>query len=128
MTPTMYMARIVEELTTSNLVAAFDVIEEWVEPDQGYIRVRAQLANDDFLELAEYFVLSGKVCVTERYSYQWMDKTRKHLRKRWDNVEHYPDLPGFPHHVHLADGRVEPGKCLSILDLLKMLALELHGA
>ncbi len=125
MIPTEYFASVLSELTTSSLVASFDVVEQWVEPDRGYIRVRAWLTNEDFLELAEYFVISDGKCNPVRYRYQWMDATRQQMRKRWDNVEHYPGLSGFPHHVHLADGQVKPGQCVSILELLKMLTLEL---
>jgi len=112
-------------VVTSDLVASFEVAEEWAQPDRGYIRVRMWLANGDFLEVAEYFVVSNEVCVTERYRYQWMDGARKQMHRRWDNVEHYPGLPNFPHHVHFADGRVEPGESLSILDLLDRVAGEI---
>lgn len=125
MTPAEYIDAILAELVANSLVASFDVVEQWKEPDRGYIRVRAWLANSDFLELAEYFVETSGECVTQRYRYQWMDASRQQLRSRWDNVEHFPDLPGFPHHIHLTDGQVEPGQPLSILDLLKLLTLEL---
>ena len=125
MTPVEYLASVLSELTTSDLIVSFDVVEQWAEPDGGYIRVRAWLMNGDFLNVAEYFVVSGRRCIPVRYRYQWMDATRQQMRKRWDNVEHYPGLSGFPHHVHLADGQVKPGQCVSILELLKMLMLEL---
>jgi hypothetical protein len=112
---------VLSELATSDLTASFDVVEQWVEPDGGYIRVRAWLTNGDFLEVAEYFAVSGRKCIPVRYRYQWMDATRQQMRKRWDNVEHHPDLPGFPHHTHSADGQIEPGRSVSILDLLKIL-------
>lgn len=127
MTSTDYLADIKTELVTNDLVASFEVVEEWAQPDRGYIRIRMWLANGDFLEVAEYFVVSEEACVIERYRYQWMDGARKQMRRRWDNVEHYPDLPDFPHHVHFADGRVEPGEGLSILDLLERLAGEISG-
>jgi hypothetical protein len=121
MTPAEHLASILSDLAASSSVASFDIVEQWVAPDGGYIRVRAWLMNGDFLELAEYFMVSGRECIPVRYRYQWMDATRQQMRKRWDNVEHHPGLPGFPHHVHLADGQVEPGQCLSITDLLKIL-------
>lgn len=123
MTPAEYLASVFSELTTNHLIASFDVVEQWLEPDRGYIRVRAWLANGDFLELAEYFVEAGRECIPIRYRYQWMDATRQQMRKRWDNVEHHPALSGFPHHMHLTDGRVEPGCRTSILDLLGLLTL-----
>lgn len=124
MTPVEYINAILAELAANGLVASFDVIEQWAEPDRGYIRVRAWLANGDFLELAEYFVEAHGECVTRRYRYQWMDATRLQLRSRWDNVEHFLNLPGFPHHVHLADERVVPSANLSIVDLLRILSTE----
>lgn len=36
-----------------------------------------------------------------RYSYQ-LFSTEEILR--WDNAEHFPDLPNFPHHFHDEDG------------------------
>jgi len=90
-----------------------------VWPDRGYIRIRMTLSNGDFLQVAEYFVIQDGECVTHRYRYQWMDGQRRELRERWDNVEHYPDLPNFPHHVHVGgEKNVEPGERLSVLSLL----------
>lgn len=124
MTPDGYVDTILAELAANGLVASFDVIERWTEPDRGYIRVRASLTNGDFLELAEYFVETEGECLAQRYRYQWMDASQQQLRNRWDNVEHFPNLPGFPHHVHRADGRIESSQCLSMLGLLSLLALE----
>jgi hypothetical protein len=122
MTPTEYLTNIKVGLVTSDSVAFFEIVEEWVQSDRGYIRIRIWLANGDFLEVAEYFVASGEECITERYRYQWMDGAQKLMCRRWDNVEHYPGLPGSPHHVHFADGRVEPGERLSILELLQRIS------
>ena len=122
MTPSEYLTEIKTRLVTSHVVTVFEMVEEWIQPGRGYIRIRMQLANGDFLEAAEYFMVSNELCVTERYRYQWMDGGRTQMYRRWDNVEHYPNLPGFPHHVHFGDGRVEPGERLSILDLLERLA------
>lgn len=125
MTPAEYVIEVKAALIACSLVSQFEVVEEWVQPDRGYIRVRARLCNGDFLEAAEYFVVSAAQCVPERYRYQWMDGNQERVVKRWDNVGHYPDLPGFPYHIHLADGRIEAGKRLSILDLLDQLANEI---
>jgi hypothetical protein len=51
-------------------------------------------------------------------------KTRS-LRKRWDNVEHYPGLPNFPHHVHTGEGEVLPGERMSMIQLLDILGQEI---
>ncbi|MEA3359588.1 MAG: DUF6516 family protein [Thermodesulfobacteriota bacterium] len=33
-------------------------------------------------------------------SFHWQDRV-DNLIKRWDNAPHFPDLKGFPHHVHI---------------------------
>jgi hypothetical protein len=123
--PTEYLVEIRAALIASPVVRSFKIVEEWSLPDRGYIRVRMNLANGDFAEAVEYFVATEGDCVPARYRHQWMDGSQQCLRRRWDNVEHYPDLPSFPHHVHLADGRIEPGACPGILGLLKALSAEI---
>jgi len=112
----------------SPAVASLEVVEEYHLPDRGYLRARLILSNDDFLEVAEYFIQRGDRCVTQRYRYQWMDKAQKALKKRWDNVEHFPELPNFPHHVHLGEeSQVEPGRVLSIVELISLIEQEIVG-
>ncbi len=125
-TPVEYVLRVKAKLVTSPIVASFTVVEEKVWPDRGYIRIRMVLSNGDFLEAAEYFVLEKEGCVPHRYRYQWMDGERRELRKRWDNVEHYPTLSNFPHHVHVGgEEHVEPSEGLSLIQLLDVLAGEI---
>lgn len=109
-------------LTTSPVVWAFSVMEDRVGLDYGYLRVRVELVNSDFLELAEYFVARNDTVEVKRYRYQWMDSTQQILRKRWDNAQHHPELPNFPFHIH--DGSEEnviPGVALAMVDLLALL-------
>jgi hypothetical protein len=59
----------------------------------------------------------------------WMDESQQVLRKRWDNVEHFPGLPNFPHHVHVgAESQVEPGRSLSIIELVDAIEQEPGGS
>jgi hypothetical protein len=125
-TPVEYVLQLKAKLAISPIVVSFNLVEEKVWPDRGYIRIRMSLSNGDFLETAEYFVLEDDECITRRYRYQWMDGERRELRKRWDNVEHYPGLPNFPYHVHVGkEGNVEPGEKLSTIQLLDVLASEI---
>ena len=126
MKPEDYLTEIKSRLVTSPIISSVEeVVEEWALTDQGYFRARLGLNNGDFLEVAEYFVVEHEQCVPRRYRYQWMDQHRLALRKRWDNVEHFPDLPNFPHHVHTDDHSAVPGYRLSILDLIGILEKEL---
>jgi len=129
MDPQAYLIEIKARCIASFAVAALEIVEEYSLPDRGYLRARLILSNDDFLEVAEYFVLKGDSCVTQRYRYQWMDKTQKTLKKRWDNVEHFPDLYNFPHHVHLGEeSQVESGRLLSIIELIGIIEQEIGGS
>lgn len=94
--PATYLTAIKSALTTSVTIASFVVVEESIQPDSGYIRVRATLDNGDFLEASEYFVVSAGQYTTVRYRHQWMNADRSVLRRRWDNVPHHPGLANFP--------------------------------
>ncbi len=120
-TTTDYVLHIKVRLLISPIVASFTVVEEKVWSDRGYVRIRCVLTNGDVLEVAEYFVREQGECRPERYRYQWMEGGTQKLCRRWDNVEHYPGLPNFPHHIHRSDGSVAPGERLSIIQLLDVL-------
>ncbi|NCT51049.1 MAG: hypothetical protein GPJ04_06560 [Microcystis aeruginosa G13-03] len=65
--------------------------------------------------------------VTISYRYQWMDASKQKLRKRWDNVEHFPDLPNFPDHVHVGDElNVQPGESRNILQIITVIEREIE--
>jgi hypothetical protein len=45
------------------------------------------------------------------------------LTARWDNTPHFPDLPGFPDHMHDGvTGEVTPGQPMSIFTVLDEIA------
>lgn len=120
-----YVLQIKVHLLVSSAVASFTVVEEKVWSDRGYIRIRCVLTNGDLLEVAEYFVREDDECRPERYRYQWMEGKTQRMRRRWDNVKHYPGLPNFPYHIHMDEETVVPGERLSIVQLLGFLEKEL---
>ena len=100
-----YLECVIQDLSTSPVVSAFNVIrQEWGE-EEGYIRIKCHLSNGDILEFAEYVeVLKEKVCIVT-YSYHWQD-AKGQVVKRWDNVGHHKELSTFPYHAHLPTGEV----------------------
>jgi len=101
-------------------------VEEKILLDRGYFRARLTLVNNDFLEIAESFTIIDGHFVTLGYRYQWMDEQKEKLRKRWDNVQHFPNLPNFPHHIHIIEeSNVEPSKSRNILELIELIEKEL---
>ncbi len=121
-----YILEIKSGLIASPAISSINILEAYTTHSQGYFRARLDLVNDDFMEISEFFVVENYHRLTKRYRYQWMDQSRKKLRKRWDNVEHYPDIDNFPHHVHVAEESiVKPGKCLGILELIRIIENEI---
>jgi hypothetical protein len=57
-----------------------------------------------------------------------MDGNKQQLKKRGDNVEHFPDLPNFPHHVHVGDELiVKASESRNILQLLVLIEQEIQN-
>lgn len=65
---------------------------------RGYVRVVALLADDSELHVFEY-VDSDLSRLSYAYHYQTPSGA---LIFRYDNEPHYPSLPSFPHHKHVA--------------------------
>lgn len=121
-----YLTNLKSRLITSPIVETVTIIEEKDIGDRGYFRARLRLINSDFLEIAEYFIIINNQIYPDRYRYQWMDSTQKNLRKRWDNVRHFPDLPNFPHHVHIdSEDNVQPSEPRTTLEFLNLLEAEI---
>jgi hypothetical protein len=123
MTIEAYLDSIEERFVTDPIVTSFHVIRErstWVD---GRLRVRLTLADGSHLEFSEYMQRSpaGEIAVIT-YSYHWADADHQ-LITRWDNTPHFPDLPGFPDHIHDgATGEVTPGQPMSIVAVLNAIA------
>jgi len=121
-----YLDEVRTRLATSVAIIAIDVVTEQELSDRGYFRARLSLANGDFLEVSEYFIIRQDNPETVEYRYQWMDQTQRRLVRRWDNARHFRELPQFPHHIHVGDElQVVPGRALSILALLDLIEQEL---
>jgi hypothetical protein len=122
MIPQDYIDQIKLRLRANKLIDKLEIIKERAIPEQGYLRAKITFKNGDFLEVAEFFKVENEQCVTVTYRYQWMDENKQQLIKRWDNVEHFPDLPNFPHHVHVEDeGIVNPSESRNILEILSLI-------
>ncbi|MDM8552371.1 DUF6516 family protein [Desulfobacterales bacterium HSG2] len=124
--PQNYITEIKAKLSAARIVSSIVILEEYALPGHGYFRARLRLCNNDFLEVAEYFIPEQGHFIPKRYRYQWMDESKQVLKKRWDNVEHFPNLPGFPHHVHVgSELNVEPGMPLSISEVIDIIEQEI---
>src|SRR5919106_1722591 len=123
MTIEAYLDSIKERFVTEPTVTSFHVIRERSTLIDGHLRARLALADSSQLEFSEYVQRSptGEIVVIT-YSYHWAD-TNNQLIKRWDNTPHFPDLPGFPDHIHDgATGQVTSGQPMSIFAVLAEIA------
>ncbi len=119
MTIADYLERVKERLLDAPIVSSFYIIRERVELFDGYLRARLTLKDGSFLEFSEYaWRTAGEQIEIATYSYHWADAGGKLIR-RWDNTPHFPDLPGFPHHIHDGlTGEVTPGHGVDIFVVL----------
>ena len=118
-----YFDAVKERLTTSPAVASFAITREHITLIDGHLRARVSVSNGSLLEFSEYVQRSpdGQIDVVT-YSYHWAGAAGRLIR-RWDNAPHFPDLPGFPHHVHNGlDNSVATGKPASIFAVLDEIA------
>jgi len=123
-----YLAEVELALVSTPLFHEYTITRMWLHTDEGYIRVRAALINGDFLEAAEYFVLSDNRVVTEDYRHQWMAGDKNTLYRRWDSTPDHPHLPDFPYHVHVGnEANVQPDRPRSLLEILEWLEGQLVG-
>ncbi|MBK1986645.1 hypothetical protein A0J48_003660 [Sphaerospermopsis aphanizomenoides BCCUSP55] len=121
-----YINTVKIKLATSRIIIKISIVEEKTLFDRGYFRARLTLVNNDFLEIAESFTIINGHFFTLDYHYQWMDEEKQNLRKRWDNMQHFPDLPNFPHHVHIIEeSNVEASESRNILELIELIEKEL---
>jgi len=121
-----YITEIKAKLLASPAIKSVAIVKERSLLESGYFRARVSLNNGDFLEVVEFFTVINNRCITESYRYQWMDESQQTLRRRWDNVEHFPNLPNFPYHVHIIEeSNVEPSSLINILELIDLIEAEI---
>ncbi len=124
--PAAYLTDVELALIASPFIADYQIIRSWANTDDGYIRIRARLTNDDFIEAAEYFAARGEKLITVDYRYHWTNYTKQVLRRRWDSTPDHPELENFPYHVHVGNEEtVIPGEPLGLIAWLKIVEDEL---
>jgi hypothetical protein len=114
-------------IVNSPIIRSFQIKERWLRRFDAYIKVRVNLIDDSILEITQFLHADEEnYAEIKRYNYHWMDSSNR-LRRRWDNVRHYPDLPNFPHHHHDGDEKnVLPGEPMNLFKVLDIIAEELN--
>lgn len=128
MKPNEYIQALEKLIVDSRLINASQTKEKRVRRFEAYIKVRLTLIDDSVLEVTEYIHATEEAnAQVIRYNYYWMDSSNQ-LRIRWDNVRHYPQLPGFPHHIHDGDEKnVLPGEPMNLFKVMDQIAARLSN-
>jgi hypothetical protein len=118
-----YIEDVKEALLTDPFVVSLRIARERATTTDGHIRARLTLLDSSQLEFSEYVQRQpdGSMRIVT-YSY---NRTRAsgELIRRWDNTPHYPQLAGYPHHIH--DGsadRVLPGEPVNVFEVLDLVS------
>jgi hypothetical protein len=124
--PTEYLDSLDEFFASSPLVSSYQITRHQASKVDAYMRVIITFADASRLEAMEYVRSKNESeSVIARYSYHWMG-INDSIIARWDNAEHYPDLPGFPHHFHDGDEKkVIPSEPMSLFKVFDIIATRL---
>ncbi len=76
--------------------------EEIITSERVNLRIRIRSVSGHLLELNEALIIKNSLPVHLDYRYHCQDAQNR-LLFRYDSTPHFPDLPNFPHHKHVAD-------------------------
>jgi len=100
-----YFDNIEASILQSPVIESYQIIRSEISGNEGKLRIKASLQNNDSVELFIYVSEIKTRIQLLKYSFHWQDQ-HTNLIKRWDNAPHYPNIPNAPHHIHEADGSV----------------------
>lgn len=76
MNPIDYIESVKERLSTDSIVVSFDIIREFSNLNEGFIRARINLTNGDILDFSELTKQANDLELVS-YRYQWLDRNKK---------------------------------------------------
>lgn len=127
MSPEKYLQLVIARILTDTNLDSYSIIREQITDNNGQFRMRITFSDGNELEFSEFFRKNEREKIDViAYRYHWMDKDNQLLR-RWDNAHHYPDLSGFPHHIHDGDEKnVLPGEPMNLFKVPDFIAVRLQ--
>ena len=83
-------------------------------------RIQILLSDGGLIQCIERKRQIDHCLVTELYSFHWQNAEGKLIR-RWDNVQHHPEINTFPHHMHdHNEANVLPHMPVDVFDILRI--------
>ncbi|MEM3056617.1 MAG: DUF6516 family protein [Candidatus Bathyarchaeia archaeon] len=115
-----YLENLLKEIKDHPLVKRIYVRNMQVSLRRGYVRAVALLTDDSELHVFEY-VNSSLSRLS--YSYHYQDPSGDMIF-RYDNEPHYPSLPNFPYHKHVAHEEApRPSEQVNIEEVLREITI-----
>ena len=101
-----YFARIQALLKETKLAGPPEVLYDRRDRETGYLQGDLVFKDGSRLHFREFVQVKRGVPVQRyMYAFQYM-RANGMLIFRYDNAEHYPDLPSAPHHKHVGESEV----------------------
>jgi hypothetical protein len=96
-----YFLHISGILALSRIIKSQDVHTEKRTPAEGYVRGDVFFKDGSQLHFRELITTEPDVqCVSYTYHYMRADRT---MIFRYDDADHFPQLPSAPHHKHIGE-------------------------
>ena len=110
----------IEEAISNSSIVVSSTIQKYFgsSKKEAYISGDLLFIDMSSFEFAVYITERGRKVIFDKYRLQYMDSQNR-LVFRYDNAPHYKDIPVFPNHKHLHDGKVisaTPPKLSEILE------------
>lgn len=121
-----YLEDIILSISESSCIESFEVIKKKVTSTDGYLRLKANLINQDLLEISVYCQKKLTTVELIDYRYHWQDESEV-LKMRWDSCPHHKDIKNFPFHVHLNDLTVSSSEKMEVYKILEFIEKNIKG-
>jgi hypothetical protein len=97
-----YLAQIEQEIAKCPNVEIERYQEELLTPKRVNLRIKLRFKRTHLLEINEAIIVTDLRLEFLDYRYHFQDEQNR-LIFRYDSTPHFPALPNFPHHKHLAN-------------------------
>jgi hypothetical protein len=104
-------------LALSRIIKSQDVHSEKRTPTEGFLRGDVVFKDDSRLHFRELVTTEPSVQLVS-YTYHYM-RADELVIFRYDDADHFPNLPSAPHHKHLGETDVVAAKTPDLQSVLK---------
>ncbi len=104
-----------------SIISSFNILLYEQEAKNSRLRLKIIFIDGSKLFVRDYYFSGGD----RKYVFHWMDKD-SNLIVGWDNAEHWPSIPTFPHHKHVRNEKTVKSSTEVLLeDVLDFIAKQL---